>query len=551
MQEFPDDSLDDLFRKSAEEFEPEFEPKAWAAMRKKLDSADTTNGAPKKRTLLSLVLLLLLFSGVIVGGVLLWPRINTPLSSKPAVAPPTTQQSSTSTTEARKQPKKIKPAETASEYNSSNPETNYSESNPESATKNAVETEAVVPDNSTKTKVVTSGKAKASKTFLGDNKIANSTNNPENIGGDSPSLPAESNAQSTSKTNQQTKADNLNKSTRPSLALSDKPLSTSDDSKISKKAVKNTSNTPKSRITDSLLSKNNAANNTKKQGGMISEYSIGASNSVSKESTSATVSLPSPNGYQESTTPMLRVSTPNTLTIHPWHLLSVAYASPAVSYISPPPPPLVAKPTQAEAEPLFRKGLSLRILVAPDLSYIGFDQMKRPGITLGAMLEYRFSQRISVQAGAVRAIKLYDATGSQYVWPEVWNFQKARPSGIEAACKVLDIPLNVRYDITQSANKRWFVSTGITSYKMLNEKYIYTYPPRSYNIKWYDWEGSTGSYWFGVLNFSMGFERQIGKKISLQAEPYFKLPLAQVGLGKIKLNTAGLFISARYRLGRF
>lgn len=128
---------------------------------------------------------------------------------------------------------------------------------------------------------------------------------------------------------------------------------------------------------------------------------------------------------------------------------------------------------------------------------------------------------------------------------------KARPSGIEAACKVLDIPLNVRYDITQSANKRWFVSTGITSYKMLNEKYIYTYPPHSYNVKWYDWEGSTGSYWFGVLNFSMGFERQIGKKISLQAEPYFKLPLAQVGLGKIKLNTAGLFISARYRLGRF
>ncbi|MCP1385693.1 hypothetical protein [Runella salmonicolor] len=544
MQEFPDDSLDDLFRKSAEEFEPEFEPKAWAAMRKKLDSTGT-NGTPKKRSLLPLVLLLLLFSSVIIGGVLLWPRINTPLSSKSAVAPSTTQQSSTLKTESNNQPKEIKPAEAASEHNLSNPEPNDSESNPEPAAKDALESGAVLSDNSTKRKEGISRNAQAAQTVLRDSKIGNRTTV------DSPSLPAKSNEQTTGKTNPKTKADNRNKSTRPSLALSDKPLLTGNDSKISKKSAKNTSNTSKGHFTDSWVSKNNTANNTKKQAGIGSERSTAASNSISKESPSATISLSSPNENQETTSPMLRVSTPNTLNIHPWHLLSVVYASPMVSYISPPPPPLVAKPKKTEAEPLFRKGLSLRILVAPDLSYIGFDQMKRPGTTLGAMLEYRFSQRISIQAGALRAMKLYDATGSQYIWPEVWNSQKARPSGIEAACKVLDIPLNVRYDITQSANKRWFVSTGITSYKMLNEKYIYTYPPHSYNVKWYDWEGSTGNYWFGVLNFSMGFERQIGKKISLQAEPYFKLPLAQVGLGKIKLNTAGLFISARYRLGRF
>lgn len=549
MQEFPDDSLDDLFRKSAEEFEPEFEPKAWAAMRKKLDST-YTNGTPKKRSFLPLVLLLLLFSSVIIGGVLLWPRINTPLSSKPAVAPSATQQSSTLKTESNNQPEEIKPAEAASEQNSSNPEPDDSESNPEPAAKDALESGAVLPDNSTKRKEVISGTARAPKTGFRDSKIGNSTTNPENIGVDSPSLSAKSNEQTTGKTNQKTKADNRNKSTRPTLALSGKPLLTSNDSKISKKSAKNTSNSPQNSFVEPLTSKNSSST-SRKEAGIGSERSTAASNSVSKESTSATISLSSLNENQETTSPRLRVSTPNTLNIHPWHLLSVGYASPMVSYISPPPPPIVAKPTKTEVEPLFRKGLSLRILVAPDLSYIGFDQMKRPGTTLGAMLEYRFSQRISIQAGALRAMKLYDATGSQYIWPEVWNSQKARPSGIEAACKVLDIPLNVRYDITQSTNKRWFVSTGITSYKMLNEKYIYTYPPHSYNVKWYDWEGSTGSYWFGVLNFSMGFERQIGKKISLQAEPYFKLPLAQVGLGKIKLNTAGLFISARYRLGRF
>ena len=40
MQELPDDRLDELFRKSSEEFEPEFNPKAWEAMRRKLDDED-------------------------------------------------------------------------------------------------------------------------------------------------------------------------------------------------------------------------------------------------------------------------------------------------------------------------------------------------------------------------------------------------------------------------------------------------------------------------------------------------------------------------------
>ncbi len=539
MQEFPDDSLDGLFRKAAEEFEPEFEPKAWAAMRKKLDSTDT-NETPTKRSLLPLVLWLLLFSSVIIGGVILWPKINTSLSRKLAVAPSATPQSPSSTTEANNQPQTIKPPQAASEYNSSTLEQINSKQNPESAVRDAGEPAAVLPDNSTKTKEVISDNPKASKTFSGNSKITNTATNPENIGVESSTLSAKSEEQTTRETNKKAKADYPNKSPRPSFTLSEKPLLSSNDSRISKKAVKNTSNTPK-----------NSKSSITKQARIELEHSAVASNSDSKESTSATISLLNNNGNKENPSPMLRGSTPNTLTIHPWHVLSVMYASPTVSYTPPPPSPVVAKATQTEAAALFRKGLSLRMLVAPDLSYIGFDQMKRPGTTLGAMLEYRVSNRISIQAGALRAMKLYDATGSQYIWPEVWNSQKARPSAIEAACKVLDIPLNVRYDITQSPNKRWFVSTGITSYKMLNEKYIYTYPPHSYNIKWYDWEGSTGNYWFGVLNFSMGFERQIGQKFSLQAEPYFKLPLAQVGLGKIKLNTAGLFISARYRLGRF
>ena len=235
------------------------------------------------------------------------------------------------------------------------------------------------------------------------------------------------------------------------------------------------------------------------------------------------------------------------LTGQGWQFLKLSWPVPTVAY-TPPPPPL-AIPKKEDVSAFFRKGLSARILAGPDLSFISSNQMmKNPTLLLSVMLEYRFSKRLSLQAGVAKSSKLYTATGEQYQWPDAWYSQKIRPTSTWANCKVLDIPLNLRYDLSQRAKSRWFVSSGISSYLMLNEKYDYTYPPHSYP-KLKNWEGSTGNYWFGVMNLSMGFERQIGRNLSIQAEPYFKLPLAEVGMGKIKLNTSGIFISARYKLG--
>ncbi len=69
MQELTDDQLDGLFRKSAEEFDPAFDPAAWQAMQSRLDANDRTK--PGQTSLmknllrwgLPLVLLLMLTGG--------------------------------------------------------------------------------------------------------------------------------------------------------------------------------------------------------------------------------------------------------------------------------------------------------------------------------------------------------------------------------------------------------------------------------------------------------------------------------------------------------
>ena len=71
MQELPDDELDKLFRKSAEEFESEFNPQSWASMRKKLDDEDGKSGSIVWWKAGVFALLLLTMG---VAGYYLWPE---------------------------------------------------------------------------------------------------------------------------------------------------------------------------------------------------------------------------------------------------------------------------------------------------------------------------------------------------------------------------------------------------------------------------------------------------------------------------------------------
>lgn len=209
--------------------------------------------------------------------------------------------------------------------------------------------------------------------------------------------------------------------------------------------------------------------------------------------------------------------------------------------------PQKEKPVVPKSSPQsFKKGLYFRFGVSPDMSLITMNELTKFGSNLAFLLEYRFNNRLSIQGGVLRSMKHYDAYPESYEWPYNWP-SPPKLVDINATCKMLDIPVNIRYDISQRKLSRFFVSAGATSYIMLNEKYVYNYEnPADPEIKWKSWEGKTGPYYLGVLNFSMGYEYQLFRKLSLQAEPFFKLPISQVGFGQVNLSTLGLLVSAKY-----
>jgi hypothetical protein len=85
---------------------------------------------------------------------------------------------------------------------------------------------------------------------------------------------------------------------------------------------------------------------------------------------------------------------------------------------------------------------------------------------------------------------------------------------------------------------------------MLSEhyKYIYdvddTYLRKSWQVD------NENKHFFKVYNVSAGYERRLTRRLSAGAEPFLKIPGAGVGFGKIQLWSAGIFVSAHYKLGR-
>jgi hypothetical protein len=182
----------------------------------------------------------------------------------------------------------------------------------------------------------------------------------------------------------------------------------------------------------------------------------------------------------------------------------------------------------------------------PDLSSAGIDNPGRVKSQFGVGVGYAISDKFTVRTGFYAGRKIYSADSSSYkiatggpysTWP--------KPYKIDANCFVYEIPVNVVYNFAQSKKHSWFVSAGLSSYLMKEEKYVYNYKSLSgqqySSRKEYK---NDNSHIFSILGLSGGYQYHVSKRFSLLAEPYIKMPLSGVGEGKVKLNSAGVLFTA-------
>ncbi|MEP6747196.1 MAG: outer membrane beta-barrel protein, partial [Bacteroidota bacterium] len=184
-----------------------------------------------------------------------------------------------------------------------------------------------------------------------------------------------------------------------------------------------------------------------------------------------------------------------------------------------------------------------------DLSTVKFTYSSDIGYNIGFMGGYQFSKYWSVYTGVVYTKKSYKLNGTDYHPPASYFTNWVDLQTVEGYCRMLDVPLLARYTFNPSSKIVFFTSAGLSSYFMKKQAYTYSYktgnPPWSATSAWSN--DSTFNHVFSILDLSVGFQRQIGKHMNLQLEPYAKIPLGGVGFGKIKLSSFGLNLTVQYK----
>ena len=191
--------------------------------------------------------------------------------------------------------------------------------------------------------------------------------------------------------------------------------------------------------------------------------------------------------------------------------------------------------------------LAFGLSLAPDFASVHSMAGDKPGSSIGLTIDYQILNRLHINTGLLLTRKNYAATPQNYHVPKDY-YRMINPmvhdvNLIKGSFNMLEIPLNLRYDIHASGNTVFFISGGASSYLMTSENSQYYYSSfgrqdcQNFNPVA---EAQHKNYLFASVDLSMGVETGISNSLSLLIAPYVKMPTRGIGFGQVQMTSVGL-----------
>jgi hypothetical protein len=187
------------------------------------------------------------------------------------------------------------------------------------------------------------------------------------------------------------------------------------------------------------------------------------------------------------------------------------------------------------------------LIAGADFSFVKFQDMQPLGYNFGLLVGYKFN-KLSIESGLYVAKKNYYTDGEYFDKSKIPYFNNADILSVDGYCNMFEIPLNVKYDISQKKKHTWFATAGLSSYLMHKEFYNYDYIKDGQEHHGSKPYYNTTQNWFSILNLSAGYQLQTGAKTNLRIEPYYKTALTGVGTGSLSISSAGINIGVVRRI---
>jgi hypothetical protein len=187
------------------------------------------------------------------------------------------------------------------------------------------------------------------------------------------------------------------------------------------------------------------------------------------------------------------------------------------------------------------------------LTFIGASELNganslgdaKSGTNVGLLFSAGIFNRLTVTTGANYSVKPYNTDIANY--HTNYTF-KTNPTQIEADCRVLDIPINIDYQLYNKHKNKFSIGTGLSSYIMMHESYQYYYADPTTKGPVAFTAPPSGKYFFGIMNLQASYQRQVNSKFGLSITPYLKLPLTSIGYSQVRLQTAGVAVGLNWNI---
>jgi hypothetical protein len=189
-----------------------------------------------------------------------------------------------------------------------------------------------------------------------------------------------------------------------------------------------------------------------------------------------------------------------------------------------------------------RKKFYIGLVGGINATTIKMQEVKEVGSDFGFIAGYKFLKVWSIETGILSSSKYYYSDGEYLNNPKIYLPPNTKITAVEGDCRMIEIPLVLKYDFGFKKAHNWFATAGISSFLMKEEDYAYDY--------YYTASGTTHTYnktyeneskdWAAVMQISAGYMRSIPLGMNVRIEPFIQIPLKGAGYGNLPLTSAGL-----------
>jgi len=197
------------------------------------------------------------------------------------------------------------------------------------------------------------------------------------------------------------------------------------------------------------------------------------------------------------------------------------------------------------------RSLEIGFVLSPDFSKVRYDYNNKMGSNFGFTIDYQVFSKFSVNSGFIFATKNFAVQGYDFHLPPNCGIDQDDLDFAIAHVHMYEIPLNLRYDFNKAGNVSFFVNAGASSYITSKQDFkFYLHNSNVNPLGFTRWQYNTyknkQAYLFSALNLSAGFEAKLSNAISLQIEPYMKLPISGIGFGNVSLSSYGINTAIKF-----